>query len=156
MYSFSNARVDAVRLLIQIGGNIKRINGSMSNRATSNNALNVAKRLPYLHDKYVVPADKAPNNIVLVCKSHYIDCLTKELGIVNSLGNPAYTPTTLAKEEILDNHRSFFLFCSFRTTTKDEELDLPSPFLGLNCRSVLTNSVRLLRLPIAPRNFFPN
>jgi hypothetical protein len=36
-------------------------------------------------------ADKAPNNIGFVCKSHYIDCLIKELGIDNSLGNPAYT-----------------------------------------------------------------
>ena len=62
-----------------------------------------------------------PNNIVFVCKSHYIDCLIKELGIDNSLGNPTYTPTT---EEILDNHR--FVLCSFGISTKDEELDLPS------------------------------
>jgi hypothetical protein len=41
-----------------------------------------------------------------VCKSHYIDGLIKELGIDNSLGNPTYTPTTLTKKEILDNHRS--------------------------------------------------
>jgi hypothetical protein len=69
---------------------------------------NVAKHLFLLHDKYViVSADKASNNIVFVCKSHYIDCLIKELGIDNSLGNPTYTPTTLTKEEILDNHRSF-------------------------------------------------
>jgi hypothetical protein len=54
-----------------------------------------------LHDKYViVSADKAPNNIVFVCKSHYIDCLIKELGIDNSIGNPIYTPTTLTKDEI--------------------------------------------------------
>jgi len=81
----------------------------MSNRATSNNDLNVAKRLSYLHDKYVVPADKASNNIVLVWKSHYIDCLTKELGIVDSLGNPTNTPPILTKEEILDIHRSGIL-----------------------------------------------
>ena len=56
---------------------------------------NVAKHLSLLHDVYViVSADKAPNNIVFVCKSHYIDCLIKELGIDNSLGNPTYTPTT--------------------------------------------------------------
>jgi len=66
----------------------------------------------------------APNNIVFVCKSHDIDCLIKELGIDNSLGNPTYTPTTLTKEEILDNHRS--VLCSFGISTKDEELDLPS------------------------------
>jgi hypothetical protein len=36
---------------------------------------NVAKHLSLLHDKYViVSADKAPNNIVCVCKSHYEDC----------------------------------------------------------------------------------
>jgi hypothetical protein len=35
-----------------------------------------------LHDKYVVvPADKASNNIVFVCKSYYFKCLIKELGI---------------------------------------------------------------------------
>ena len=53
---------------------------------------NVAKDLSHLHDKYVVvPADKAPTNIIFVCKSHYIDCLIKELCINNSLGNPTYT-----------------------------------------------------------------
>jgi len=61
-----------------------------------------------------------------VCQSHYINCLIKELGIDNSLGKPTYTPTTLIKEEILYNHRS--VLCSFGISTKDEELDLPSPY----------------------------
>ena len=52
--------------------------------------------------------------------------MIKELGIDNSLGNPTYIPTTLTKEEILDNHRS--VLCSFENSTKDEELDLPSLF----------------------------
>jgi hypothetical protein len=64
------------------------------------------------------------NNIVFVCKSHYIDCLIKALAIDNSLGNPTYTPMTLTKEEILDNHRSGL--CSFGISTKDEEMHLPS------------------------------
>ena len=35
---------------------------------------NVVKHLSYIHDKHiVVPIDKAPNNIVFVYKSHYID-----------------------------------------------------------------------------------
>jgi hypothetical protein len=59
-----------------------------------------------------------------VCKSNYIDCLIKELGIDNSLGNPAYIQRTLTKEEIVDNYRS--ILCSFGISTKDEELDLPS------------------------------
>jgi hypothetical protein len=37
-------------------------------------------------------------------------------------GNPTYTPTTLTKEEILDNHRS--VLWSFGISTKYEELDL--------------------------------
>jgi hypothetical protein len=40
------------------------------------------------------------------------------------VGNPTYTPTTLTKEEILDNHRS--VLYSFGISTKDDELDLPS------------------------------
>ena len=52
--------------------------------------------------------------------SHYTDCLIIILGI----DNPAYTPMTDTKEEILDNHRCDL--CSFGISTKDEELDLPS------------------------------
>ena len=51
-----------------------------------------------------------------MCKSHYIDCLIKGLGIDKSLGNSTYTP------KILDNHRS--VVCSFGISTKNEELDL--------------------------------
>jgi hypothetical protein len=98
----------------------------MSTRSTSIfKDPNVAIHLSLLHDKYVfVSAEKAPNNIVFVRKSHYIDCLIKELGIDNSLGNPTYTPTTLTKEEIMERHRS--VLCSFGISTNDEELDLPS------------------------------
>jgi hypothetical protein len=79
---------------------------------------NIAKYLSHLHDKYgVAPADKTVNNNVFVCKSHYVDCLIKELGIDNSLGKPTYTSTTHTKEEILDNHRS--VLCSFRISSKD-------------------------------------
>ena len=36
----------------------------------------VAAELPEIHEKFVVvPADKASNNIVFVCKTHYINCL---------------------------------------------------------------------------------
>ena len=51
-----------------------------------------AKHLSHLNDKYVVVhANKAPNIIDIVCKSHYIDCLIKKLDIVNSLDNPTYS-----------------------------------------------------------------
>jgi hypothetical protein len=83
--------VKSVRSLIQI--RIKTLSGSMSIRSTSIfKDPNVAKHLSLLHDKFViVSADKAPNNIVFVCKSHYIDCLIKELCIDNSFENPTYT-----------------------------------------------------------------
>ena len=64
------------------------------------------KHLSHLHDNYVVvPAEKASSNIVFVYKSHYIDCVIKELCFDNSRGNPTYTSMTLTKVEILDNHR---------------------------------------------------
>ena len=85
----------------------------------------LAKHLFLLHNKYViVSVNKAPNNIVFVCQSHYVDCLIKALGIDISFDNPTYTPTTHTKEEILDNHRS--VIYSFGIPTKDEELDLQS------------------------------
>ena len=66
-----------------------------------------------------------PLTMLFLCVNHnYIDCLIKELGIDNSLGNPTYTPITLTNEEILDNHRS--VLCSFGISIKDEELDLQS------------------------------
>ena len=108
--------VRSARPLIQIR-EIKNLSGSMSTRSTSAfKDPNVANHLSLLHDKYViVSADKAPNNIVFVFKSHYIDCLLKELGIDNSFGNPTYTPKTLTIEEIIDNHMS--VLCSFGITT---------------------------------------
>jgi hypothetical protein len=63
----------------------------------------------YMSRKYViVPADKAFNNIVFVCKSYYFECLIKELGINNNTSsNTTYKPTSFDKDEILANHRSF-------------------------------------------------
>jgi hypothetical protein len=45
----------------------------------------------------VVHANKTSNNVVCICKSHYIDCLIKELCIENSLGNLAYAQSTHTK-----------------------------------------------------------
>ena len=52
--------VESVMSLMQI--RIKQISGSM-----------MTKHLSHLH--VFVPADKASNNVVCVCKSDYIDCL---------------------------------------------------------------------------------
>ena len=61
-----------------------------------------------LNDKYVVvPADKASNNIVFVCKPYYYECFINELGINEHSGNHKYKDTSFDKDEILSNHKSF-------------------------------------------------
>ena len=73
----------------------------------------VAETLSTIHDKcVVVPADKAPNNIVLICIKHYINCLMIEIGLDTciSQGNTTYTAIMLAKVEIIDNHKSVLSF----------------------------------------------
>ena len=78
-----------------------------------------------LHDKYViVPADKASNNIVFVCKLHYYRCLINELGLGETIGNSTYKRTTLSKPEIISNHRS--VLESFGITSTITNADLPS------------------------------
>jgi hypothetical protein len=98
----------------------------MSTRSTSifKDPMLLNTCLFFITNMLLSPPTRPHNNIVFVCKSHYIDCLIKELCIDNSLGNPTYAPTTITKEEILDKHRS--VLCSFGISTKDEELDLPS------------------------------
>jgi hypothetical protein len=53
----------------------------------------VINELERLHGKFVlVPADKACNIIVFVCKAHYYNCILHELGIDSTFGNLIYTP----------------------------------------------------------------
>jgi hypothetical protein len=67
----------------------------------------VAEILAIIYDKYVVvPADKAPCSIALICKKHYIDCLKIELGLDSSQGNLTSTATMLPNEQIINNHIS--------------------------------------------------
>ena len=82
---------------------------SMSTRSKSvfeNNE--VAANLADIYDKYVVVlADKASNNVVCVCKTHYIQCFVSELGMgSNGKQNKTYQITNFSKQEILSNHKS--------------------------------------------------
>jgi hypothetical protein len=108
--------VKAVRSVSQI--RIGKLRRSMSTKATF-----IFKDHEFsetIHNRHVVvPADKAPNNIILICKEHYNDCLKIELGLESSQGNP----TTLSKEEIIDNHMS--VLYSFSLSMKDEDCVLP-------------------------------
>ena len=73
---------------------------------------------------FIVSADKASNNIVLVCKSYYFECVIKKIGINNNTSsNTTYKPTSLDKDEILTNHRS--LMTSLNSPCGKESEDLP-------------------------------
>ena len=58
----------------------------VNNKPTSVfNDHHVISNLADLHDHYeIVPADKAPNNVVFVCKTYYLSCPKKELDLDNS------------------------------------------------------------------------
>ena len=85
----------------------------------------VAAELAEVHEKFfVVPADKASNNVVFVCKTHYINCLMEELGMSTMTGNPTYNLTAMSKDEILKKkHHSVML--TFAITLPEEDTDLP-------------------------------
>ena len=111
---------------------------------------NVAKHLSLLHGKYViVSADKAPNNIVFVCKSHYIDCLIKELGIDNSLGNLHIPLQHLRKRKSWTIICLFYFPLEFQPKMQSWIYHHSTGFL--NYTSVLSNRVMLLGLPITPK-----
>ena len=70
----------------------------------------VSAELAEIHEKFVVvPADKASNNIVFVCKTHYINCFMEELGMSIMTGNPTYNLTAMSKDDILQKHHSVLL-----------------------------------------------
>ena len=85
----------------------------------------VSRHLADLHDRFViVPAYKASNNVVFICKIYYYSCLQKELVYNNDVDTSTYQRTNFTKEEILINHRS--VLASFDINTLDDETDLPS------------------------------
>ena len=67
--------------------------------------------LPDLHNKYVfVPADKAPDNIIIICKKYHIKTLTKELRLNNCstpTRNSSYSSCQMSFEDIVNTHNTF-------------------------------------------------
>ena len=91
--------VRTIRSLVQ--GRIHKLKNCVNSRPKSVfNDQEAVKYQSSLHDKYVIiPADKASNNIVFVCKSYYFECLIKELGINNNTSsNTTYKPTSFNKD----------------------------------------------------------
>ena len=77
-----------------------------------------------LHANYVlVPADKAANNLIIVCKKYYIDTLVKELGINNvNINNPTCIPIDDSFETIMKNHNQFITSVGLEISEEDQNL----------------------------------
>ena len=75
-----------------------------------------------LHANYVlVPADKAANNVIIVCKKYYIDTLVKELGINNvNINNPTYIPIYDSFETIVKSHNQFITSVGLEMSEEDQ------------------------------------
>ena len=80
-----------------------------------------------LHNKYVfVPADKAPNNIIIICKRYHIETLIKELGFdicSTPTGNSTCTSCQMSSEDIVNIHDTFME--SLGTELSDNDKRLP-------------------------------
>ena len=82
-----------------------------------------------LRSKYViVPADKAGNNTIFVCKYFYIKTLMDELGI-DSTGNAngTYEAQHDTPDEVIKNH-SETIEKEFKIKLIDEEENLPQMY----------------------------
>ena len=79
-----------------------------------------------LHNKYVfVPADKAPNNSIIICKKSYIETLIKELGLDNCstlTGNSTYTSCQMSSEDIVNTHDTFMKSLGIELSDDDKRL----------------------------------
>ena len=88
--------------------------------------VDVKTRLSDLHNKYVfVPADKAPNNIIIIRKRYYIETLIKELGLDNcstSTGNSTYTSCQMSSEDIVNTHNTFMKTLGIELSEEDKRL----------------------------------
>ena len=77
-----------------------------------------------LQTNYVlVPADKAANNVIIVCKRYYIDTLVKELGINNvNISNPTYIPIDDSFQTIVKSHNQFITSVGLEMSEEDQNL----------------------------------
>ena len=75
------------------------------------------------HRKYVlVPADKAANNVVVVCRLHYINTLKQELN-----GTKAYEETSIDEKSVVYSH-SNEIPNKFAVDVKERQDRLPTMY----------------------------
>ena len=84
----------------------------------------VKDTLHKLQTNYVlVSADKAANNVIIVCKKYCIDTLGKELGINNvKISNPTYIPIDDSFETIVKSHNQFITSVGLGMSEEDQNL----------------------------------
>ena len=80
-----------------------------------------------LHKLYVnyilVLADKAANDVIVVCKKYHIDTLVKELGINNVNSNsPTYITIDDSFEIIVKSHNNFITSVGLEMSEEDQNL----------------------------------
>ena len=77
-----------------------------------------------LHKLHVlVSADKAANNVIIVCKKYYIDTLVKEWGINNvTINNPTYIPIDDSFEATVKSHNQFITSVGLEMSEEDQNL----------------------------------
>ena len=80
--------------------------------------------LEQLHDKYVfVPADKAANNVIIICKHFYLSVIVKELGLLQSdVCSNTYEKVDKSVDEVVDSHLEFLEKFNLRFTGKHKNL----------------------------------
>ena len=79
--------------------------------------------LSRLHaDFLLVLADKAANNVIVVCNKYYIDTLIKELGINTTNINPnsTYAPSADPFDEIITSHCKFIESVGLEMSDEDK------------------------------------
>ena len=81
--------------------------GHQTKKAYSNCRLCCGLKILVMYFKYVlVPADKATNNVVVVCRLHYINTLKQELN-----GTKAYEETSTDEKYVVNSHLNELSLC---------------------------------------------
>ena len=75
------------------------------------------------HEHYVlVPADKASNNVLIVCKKYYLDVVLRELDNSDCSDQQTYTPCSLDVDGIVREHLAFMVRHDLRVHDKMQQL----------------------------------
>ena len=79
-------------------------------------------RLHKLCEDFVpVPVDKAANNIIVICKTCYLETLTKERGIYSlHQTSSTYIPSTDSSDKILKSHSDFGKLVGLKLSEEDQ------------------------------------